>query len=537
LLTAAQVVVLEFKQKTSPSAADCDQAAAYGRDLREYHAASHALPIVSGVVLTRQTQPLTEKFENVETAQSVAVLAPMQIADFLAQLPELPESEATIDPQAWVQADYAPLPTVMQAARQIFQRQPLPSIKRAQSAGIPDLLAYLEQLAHRAQQQQERHLVIITGVPGAGKTLVGLQFVYQQPQSPDSSPPAVFLTGNGPLLQVLQYALKSKVFVQAVRNFYLQYEARRQKAPPEHMIVFDEAQRAWDRDRMAEKYGITSAAGGAILRIAERIPDWSIVVSLIGEGQEIHVGEEEGLEQWNDGLQQAQSTWQVHCAPEQADIFTAIAPESLHCDQLLNLTTSLRSHLAKDVQTWVAHVLLGNIAAAAALMPVIQQAGFNAYMTRRVETAKQYCRDRYQHQPSKRYGFVASSRARNLPQYGIANDFKSTQRLRVGPWYIDPPDSPLSCCQFEGTVTEFGCQGLELDMPVIGWGTDLLWDGQQWLCKTRQRNVKDPLRLRLNSYRVLLTRGRDGFIIFVPPEAKLDDTFTVLSQAGLLQLD
>lgn len=524
LLGAGQILVFEFKQKTKPSQADLDQVAAYARDLREYHRASHHRSVTPLLVPTRRTQ-----------TSELPVLSPSELADFLQQLEPL---EPEIAAEAWVKSDYAPLPTVIQAARTIFQQEPLPDIRRARSAGIPQVLDYLEQLVATAQTKQQRHLVLITGLPGAGKTLVGLQFVYQYPldQANPTGQAAVFLSGNGPLIAVLQYALKSKVFVQAVRNFYLQYEVRQQAAPDEHLIVFDEAQRAWDAERMAEKYGINSAAAGAVLRIAERVPDWCVVVGLIGEGQEIHVGEEEGLEQWNEGLKQTKTQWHVHCAPGQAEFFAAVPTERLITDPRFNLTYSLRSHLASHVQTWVAHLLAGEFGPAALLMPQLRQAGFDAYLTRDLAQAKAYCAERYPNQPQKRYGLIASSRARNLTQYGIPNDYQATARLNAGAWYIDPPDSPQSCCALERAVTEFGCQGLELDFPVIGWGDDLRWEQTEWISTVRQRNVKNPLRLRLNSYRVLLTRGRDGFIVFVPPETRMDHTYEALQSAGLSEL-
>jgi DUF2075 family protein len=528
ILATGQILVLEFKQKVKPNAADLDQVAAYARDLAEYHRASQGHPIQALLIPTRNPTADTDIVQN------VTILPPLAIAQHFNHLPEF---SFPIHPESWIQADYAPLPSVIQAARAIFQHEPLPDIKRAQSAGIPDLLAYLNQVLLMAQTDQERHLILITGVPGAGKTLVGLQFVYQNPIQAAGERQAIYLSGNGPLIAVLQYALKSRAFVQAARNFYIQHEVRRQSAPKEHIIVFDEAQRAWDSNRMGQEYGIVGSAPVAILRIAERQPDWSVVVGLIGEGQQIHVGEEEGIEQWNQGLEQARSPWQVHCSPQHAEYFTAVAPDHLHTADLFNLTTSLRTHLAKHVQTWVACVLAAEPHRAAEIMPDLIAEGFVAYLTRDLAAAQQYCRDRYQHQLDKRYGLLASSRARNLVNYGIPNDYKSTQRVKVGPWYIDPPDSSDSCCAFTGVVTEFGCQGLELDFPIIAWGDDLLWQTSQWMTHTRQRQVRDPLRLRLNSYRVLLTRGRDGLIIFVPPEAKLNSTYLLLMATGLISLE
>ncbi|MEO0407339.1 MAG: DNA/RNA helicase domain-containing protein [Cyanobacteria bacterium P01_A01_bin.135] len=534
ILAEGQVLVLEFKQKPRATSSDRDQAVAYARDLADYHRGCRDRPVIPILVPTRgQGEP--------PGADTPLVLYPENIPSYLQSLPT---GKPDIDPEAWVQADYAPLPTVIQAARQIFQHEPLPDIKRARSARIPEVMDYLHQLAAQAAAKQERHLVLVTGVPGAGKTLVGLQFVHQYPgqthDERDEGASAVFLSGNGPLIQVLQYALKSKVFVQSIRNFYIQHQVRRQTAPAEHIIVFDEAQRAWDAERMAEKYGIESAAAGAVLTIAERIPDWCIVLGLIGEGQEIHVGEEEGTEQWNAAIAsvtEGGSTWQVHCSPEQASHFTALPDEQIQANDRFNLTTSLRSHRAKDLQTWVAHLLDGELEAAAALMPRLQADGFSAYLTRDLAQAKAYCRDRYAGETAKRYGLMASSRARNLADYGLPNDYLATRRVKPGPWYIDPPDSPLSCCALDSAVTEFGCQGLELDFPVVGWGNDLLWEGGRWISRGRQKNVADPRRLRLNSYRVLLTRGRDGFVVFVPSEAGMEATAEALMITGLLPLE
>lgn len=525
LLAGDQIWVLEFKQKSAIAAADCDQTMAYASDLKTYHPGCRDRSVRPLLVLTRRKKPA-------ELRDDVQPVSPIQLKEVLATDAD---KGGNIDVQAWVTADYAPLPTVIQAARQIFQREPLPSIRRAESAGIPHLLDTLNRIVVRASQNQERHLVLITGVPGAGKTLVGLQFVYQNPLAASDQPQAVFLSGNGPLIEVLQYALKNKVFVQPVRNFYLQHQVRRQSAPPEHMIVFDEAQRAWDAGRMNEKYGIDQAAGGAVLRIAGRIPDWSIVVALIGEGQEIHVGEEEEIDQWQVGLQQSEQRWHVHC-PQRYEAVFADVSHQLYADTQFDLTASLRTHRAEAVQDWINQVLLGHSATAAELMPNLWESGFRAYLTRDLEVAKGYCCDRYGDQPDKRYGIVASSRARNLPNYGVANDYKSTLRVKAGPWYIDPPDSPRSCCALEQVVTEFGCQGLELDMAIVAWGNDLVWQDDTWLCTTRQRQVQDPRRLRLNSYRVLLSRGRDGFVIFVPPEARMESTAKILLNAGVVSL-
>jgi hypothetical protein len=261
---------------------------------------------------------------------------------------------------------------------------------------------------------------------------------------------------------------------------------------------------------------------------------WAMMVGLIGEGQEIHLGEEAGLEQWNRALAAVQGKWTVHCPEALADHFPAA--HSIVADEKLNLTASLRSHVALNVQDWISALLSGNIGQSAALAPPLTEQGFNLYVCRDLELAKDYVRHRYAGELDKRYGLLASSKAKNLARYGVQNGFEYTRRLKVGPWYNDDPTSPGSCCQLREVATEFSCQGLELDMPIIAWGDDFWWEGE-WKIKPAFRSeARDPKRLRTNSYRVLLSRGRDGIIVFIPPEGRLDGTYHQLKLAGIRDL-
>ncbi|MDP9372505.1 MAG: DUF2075 domain-containing protein, partial [Chloroflexota bacterium] len=268
------------------------------------------------------------------------------------------------------------------------------------------------------------------------------------------------------------------------------------------------------------------------LRLGERMPGWALVVGLIGEGQEIHLGEEAGLGQWNDALATTRQPWTVHCPAKVARFFHAAA--RVCPDDRLDLTTSLRSHLAEDVHRWVRELLEGQLDAAAQTAGTVAAQGFDMYATRDLDAATAYVRERYEGQVDKRYGLLASSKAKNLAPYGIRTDWSSTKNLREGPWYNDPPGSRHSCCQLRDVATEFASQGLELDFPIIGWGSDLSWRGGAWVSPPQPRSkAREPHRLRLNSYRVLLTRGRDGFIVFVPPEPGLDATYQALVRGGL----
>ena len=165
-------------------------------------------------------------------------------------------------------------------------------------------------------------------------------------------------------------------------------------------------------------------------------------------------------------------------------------------------------------------------------------------MTRDLDSAKKYLRDRYADDPEARFGLIASSKDRDLPRFGVMNDFQSTKRVQAGPWFAEGEDDPRgrSCRELRTCVTEFGCQGLELDASLLAWGSDLFREGDQWtnrLARGYQRpaDVRDPFQLRRNAYRVLLTRGRDGTVVFVPPMRLLDETYAHLLSAGFRELD
>jgi hypothetical protein len=521
VLTSNRLIVLEFKRgRIRPG--HLDQVKAYAADLKDYHSLTHDLPVDPVLVYTDQGG--LKRIDD-----GVRVVGP----DFLpATLTELDGFDGKPDVTKWVEGTYAPLPSLVGAAKRIFRDQDLPAIKRAESAGIPQLLAWLHRLARDAERSGERHLVLITGVPGSGKTLVGLQFVYEHGYADERS--AVLYSGNDPLVQVLQHVLGSSVFVRRWHDFDLQAGARG-RLPTHHVLVFDEAQRAWDRARMQERKRLGFSEPDLVVEVAARIPNWSLVIGLIGEGQEIHLGEEAGLGQWADAVRHAPATVRVHTPAHLAAIFEGCDVE---VNEQLSLTTTLRTHRAEHSAQWASAVLEGAHAKAADLAAELDRMSYELYVTTDLLQAKRYVLDRYDLATEKTFGLLASSKARNLRALGVDNEFQATQRLRIGPWFADPSTSPFSCRQMTAPVTEFQCQGLELDMPILCWGDDLGWD-HGWTSRRITRAARDSHQLRLNSYRVLTTRGRDGLIVWVPPNLARGDSESVLEalqSAGMRRL-
>lgn len=529
LLGPNSLAVLEFKSDWAVQRAYVDQVDAYARDLSEYHSASHSLEVTPILVLPRGER-------SDDSVYGVTCTNAAGLADVLERVERDDRSALIPDLDEWLNAEYAPLPSLVVAARRIFQHEALPSIRRAESSGVNEAVNYLRDVAERASRDGGMHLALVAGVPGAGKTLVGLRFVYESHFADESEQPAVFLSGNGPLVQVLQHTLSSegregRVFVRDVHAFLKRYGGSSNRLPHEHMWVMDEAQRAWDVEKVREKRPESYSEPEDFLRVGEKLGDWALMIGLIGEGQEIHVGEESGLPQWNEALTHVDHPWAVHCPMRVGSIFSNAA--ALHPTESLDLTLTLRSHRAAQVCDWVTELLGGRLEEARQLALQLKSAAFSPLVTRNETAARRYAEHRYADAPDARFGMMISSQRKWSSRYGFIDDFY----LKPGPWFADPYHSPYSCRRLERAVTEFQCQGLELDLPLIGWGGDLLWQDGWYVPSGVRKRVKDPFGITQNVYRVLLTRGRDGFVVFVPPRAELDGVFNSLQLAGCDALD
>jgi hypothetical protein len=513
-----KIYVLEFKQDPILQRSSLDQVAAYARDLAEYHSESHGVEVLPLLVPTKT-------IDKSETRDVVSVLSPDKIAPFL----DAASDEPPINLEKWLEGDYAPLPTLIAAAKMIFSNERLPAIKRAESYGVAKAVLRLREIARTTELNSERALAFVSGVPGAGKTLVGLQFVYEE-SNQDSQ--AVFLSGNGPLVEVLRDALKSKAFVSDLHAFIKSYGTT-SKIPKQHIIVFDEAQRAWDASNMMIKKGVAYSEPELLVAIGERIPNWTALVGLIGHGQEIHTGEEAGISGWFEAIESkhAVSDWKVYSPPR----FSKSFPNHsiTECEEL-DLNHSLRSKQAEYLHDWVQSLLSGQLAEASKISQRIWIQNFPIFISRDLEDAKQYLTQRFEGESGKRYGIIASSKDRILPKYGINNGFHETKQVKNAKWYNNNLGEPGSCCNMEEVVTEFGCQGLELDMAIVAWGNDYLWDGSGWQMRKMRTRIpqQDPHQLRMNSYRVLLTRSREGLVIFIPPLPEFDQTEHAFLAAG-----
>ena len=524
LLSNKQVVILEFKMKNEVKNEDIDQVKAYARDIREYHYESRDKQVIPLLVLTR-TKNLNENIDNITCVSDDQL---QKVLDDVFQ-----DNVVSCDVHYWIASKYEPLPTIVEAARTFMKNEELPNIRRVNSAGIPQAIENLKNLTQYARDNQKHIISLVTGVPGAGKTYLGLQFVYDI-----ETVGSVYLSGNGPLVQVLTDALKSRNFVRNLHTVINEYRRTGANDFDKNIIVFDEGQRAWDSQQMAAKRKDNRSEPDIMIELCEKRLDWCVLLILVGEGQEIYNGENSGISLWDDALKKGNEDWEIAC-PAKLDSYFKDHKllDNIEKDSF-DLTVSLRSHLSGTVSEFVNYLMAGEIEKASQLTDEIYAEGYNMYCTRNLDDAKGYCKYRYSEEPNKQYGLIASSKSSVLKDYGMHNDFSSTRNVNVAKWFNAPANDSQSCCALSDVVTEFAIQGLELDMPIIGWETDMIWNGTKWQkFRKNEPEDSDANTYRINSYRVLLTRGRDGFIVFVPPVGRLDSVYNLLLSVGINELN
>lgn len=522
--------VLEFKSQKTPLLSDYDQVLGYVRDLTGYHSLSYNLTPHPFLILTRgvtgSVSPASHSSVTVDTPDS----------DVLLRLKEsivtsLRSSLSEVDPIAWLDGDYAPLPSLITAAVEAFRNNELPAIKTTRH--LHDLVGWLHGLVRDCEKDNRYALVLITGAPGSGKTLVGLQTVADEVHAGRQ---ALYLSGNGPLVGVLLDCINrlhveraAKTMIRGMMDFKKNALTRPRYAPA-NVYVFDEGQRAWNQ---VKNYHGSEVQ--LLLEVAERKP-WGVVVGLIGEGQDIYQHEEGDLATWFRDYQatKLRGPWTIY-----SPVRVEINEPCVEVRTFLHLDKSVRSKQILSLHKWVNGLLAGLPGdGLATLAGSLHNGGFPVYLTHSRSVAEEYVRALYEDAVSKRFGWVASSACKQsrrnpigLPQIRQAHYYQLEQVY--GGWYNDPVGNDRCSNTLREACSEFGCQGLELDFTLVFWGDDLVWDGADWRVRSGVRlKGGKPREHTLNAYRVLLTRAREGMVIWCPDHV----THSRLHCCGVQQL-
>lgn len=560
VILGAAIVVIEFKVGAEAfERADENQVWDYALDLKNFHLGSHEAPIIPLLVATKAPDQPVALFpphhDRVYRPVRTNAAGLRATLDLIAR--EI--VEPPLDAAQWGRSPYRPTPTIIEAAQALYASHSVEAITR-NDAGAENLSytsGRVEEIVEIARRDRTRAIVFVTGVPGAGKTLVGLNIATKR-RDVGSPTHAVFLSGNGPLVKVLREALTRdeiaklrrrnqrktkgevgqpiKAFIQNVHHF--RDAGLRDELPPsDHVVIFDEAQRAWDREMtagfMRRKKGIpdfTSSEPEFLISYLDRHRDWAVVVCLVGGGQEINRGEA-GISAWLDAVRERFPHWQVYVPANLLGPEYAAGPalESLQArnnvtyDRGLHLAVSMRSFRAEHVSAFVHALLECEEGRATELFRGLQKK-YPIVVTRDLDRAKRWVRDHAR--ASERVGLVASSAAHRLKPHAI------DIRVAIDPvhWFLNGDDDPRSSMYLEDAATEFQVQGLELDWACVTWDADLRVVGERWDyhsfvgAKWQRVNKPDRRRYLKNAYRVLLTRARQGMAIFVPAGNAEDPT-------------
>ena len=581
LLIRGTVVVLEDKTTRADSLAD-RQIEEYSLLLHYFHKGSRErriVPIVVSSSLRSQRRFCTKKDGNGDPKSARDWIAPIQpcswadLSEALLQIQQI--SEPQISVAEWDSSPYFPVPSIIDAAISLRSGLSIREIAHSEASEheIEAVTDTVQQCLHSARSESRHVICFLTGVPGSGKTLVGLSLAH----SPENRANAIhFMSGNGPLVKVLQHLftqeamkegkraadakVEAETLIENVHVFARTYTEGDAGAPSNHSIIFDEAQRAWNRDQNWKKFKRDYSEPKMLLEIMERHRDWAVVVALVGGGQEINDGEA-GLEEWGRALSECKKHWTVYASPEviEGGSSTAghrlfpndVAPFAVHTANALHLRTSNRSLRAEKIALWVNRVLEGDAKGAASLRVTER---FPIFLTRELSAARKRLKE--EHLGETRYGLVGSSGAARLRAVGLEPNASFHADYPWHHWYLAKGTDVRSSYRCEVFATEFEIQGLELDWIGVCWGGDFVWDHRGfWALRnlghgetSRWRPISNPEKraYRLNAYRVLLTRARQGMVIYVPggnpddPTVNSDEfdaTAEYLLRCGVMPID
>lgn len=561
------VFLLEFKDgDTEYRNSTFKQVMDYALDLKNFHKGSRDRFIVPIAVPTEapcsfpEIQPYSDGvFQPFGVNQTQIGFTIRTVADKWAQ--------SDMDYKAWENTEYMPTPTIVEAAQALYNNHNVAEITRS-DAGAQNLnitTNEIKRIIEFSKVHNRKSIIFVTGVPGAGKTLVGLNLASEYHDN-ELEEHAVFLSGNLPLVTVLQEALardrvrrereeknhkiskdtalrEVKTVIQIIHHYRDEYIGNN-TCPSDRVAIFDESQRAWTKDEissfMARKKGVKNfnySEPEFLIQTMDRHPDWAVIVCLVGGGQEISKGEA-GLPEWFDALRRSFPHWEAYVSNNLDDSEYLRGRTWQELTKGVNLTvvaglhlaTSMRSFRSEKVSLLIKQILDNDTANAQKSYHDIKKQ-YPIFVTRDLDKAKEWVRKMAR--GNERYGLVASSTAARLKPRGI---YYAKDRSSLSPenWFLNSEDDIRSSYFMEAVGSEFETQGLELDYAIVAWDADLRIENGKWthyqmsnrLTPPNWSRIKSPNNIAYltNAYRVLLTRARQGFIIYIPEGVDNDMT-------------
>lgn len=598
LLLDGVVLLLEFKAFNEQyTKADIAQVWDYALDLKNFHEQSHNRPIVPILVATEAVDTTSDFIPFDDKVFYPILTNREQLSSTITEALLFCDTDSSEGDALWAISRYSPTPTIIEAASALYNNHSVEDISRsdASAENLTTTCGFISSVIERAKREHFKAICFVTGVPGAGKTLVGLNIATQQFEKDDV---AVYLSGNFPLVQVLTEALardkkrrmaekgeriaigtarsEVKAFIQMIHHYrdtclegtkvvdgrivadeeyFLNHKnLKKSFVPVDHVAIFDEAQRAWTKDALANfmnrKKGYPNfpySEPEYLISCLDRHDDWAVVVCLVGGGQEINTGEA-GISEWIESLNREYKDWHVfisdrlHDAEYVAGRSLELLSEHEHVEfePSLHLAVSMRSFRAENLAKFVHKLLDRDVEGAREAYQTLDK--YPIVLTRSLEKAKRWLKEHAR--GTERYGMIVSSQAERLKPLAIDVRFKPD----VVHWFLDDATDVRSSFYLEDVATEFDVQGLELDWSCVVWDGDFRYTPDGWshhsFCGDKWQNINKPERkaFQKNAYRVLLTRARQGMVLVVPegnPEdptrnpVYYDSTYEYLKEIGI----
>lgn len=538
-----------------------DQAFDYGLDLNNFHEGSHGKIIIPILVADKAPDFQNYFIASIDKLQETICANASNLETIINECLDHFNNVEIIDAEEWEDSLYKPTPTIIEAATALFQNHSVEDISRndAKAENLSITSECISKIIDESKANNKKSICFITGVPGAGKTLAGLNIANLRTNHKEEEH-AVFLSGNGPLVDVLREALardkfktskeeglpitkglatsQVKSFIQNIHHFR-DDNIKHTKAPIEKVTIFDEAQRAWTTEQasnfMRTNKGIldfNKSEPEFLIEVMDRHEDWCTIVCLIGGGQEINTGEV-GLEGWIQPFKNNFKDWDIYYSSKieedgdyfkNAEVLNILHERNSVKEIGLHLSVSLRSFRSDKLSDFIHEIVENNIDNARHIYNNFIKANYPIKISRNLDSSKKWLREKAL--GSERIGLLASSGGIRLKPFGINVKIKIDAPI----WFLNDKKDIRSSFFLEEIATEFYIQGLELDYTCVAWDGNLFYENNQWNFKkftgTDWQNVKieDRKKYLINSYRVLLTRARQGMIIFIPEGDKNDHT-------------
>lgn len=607
IIKDAIVFLLEFKvfENSYPKAA-INQVVDYALDLHNFHKAS-CDTLLFPVLICTHAQSRNNQYTVTDNIGTPLLCNEQNLISEIESILSICQLESEINAEEWINAPYCPTPTIIEAAQALYAGHDVQEISHTESGenDISVTTSCIDTIIESSKQKKQKSICFITGVPGAGKTLIGLNIANSRHRFAEGHEEhAVFLSGNEPLVTVLQEALtndqdakrkahcagcrekhsqptckgckydltKNKIrsatksFIQMVHWFRDESLLEGHPAPVDKIAIFDEAQRAWRKEQLSKfmqtkkgQVGFSMSEPECLIEYMDRHKDWAVIICLVGGGQEIHDGEA-GITEWFHALNKRFNNWEVYCSDKITDteyvgntyLRELLSHTKFHIRRELHLSVSMRSFRCEQVSHFAKAVIDGNLKIASELYceiterdPITRKMKYPILMTRDINKAKQWVKD--SSRGSERYGIIASSNAKRLRADGI----QVPKEVDVAKWFLGSRDDVDSSYFMELAASEFKIQGLEIDYALVAWEGDYRYKdgafdyhrfrGSAW------QHINHPIDQQYlkNSYRVLLTRARQGYIIYIPQgsiedktrnPAFYDGTYHYLKSIGIVEL-